>query len=216
MHRRGELEVVINTRWLERALWLLLLVIIIGLAVWLYTGKTATTDATTAARVAELEQRVTAADDTIAKLTQELTEARAHNTRLASDNQTNSTPVTSNTTNQSLTAPPQPPTAASLDVTWEYEGDNPSATKYKLRSVSVTATNTHAVSKSVSYALCWSSIECTNAVSEGTFSVGAGTSTTRELELSIPTFVDITQAQRLKLVITSEGKTLLSDERIIR
>ncbi len=199
MNRRGDVEIVINTRILERTIWLILVLALVALLWWRWDTGGARTDAASEERIATLEAQLAERDARITAL--EITQTPTPTP--SKPNATNATPQV---------APPTPApvvsnTSASATSTgghairWTQIGSYPATGKYKLESVEIIVESGKTTAELLSYSLCWSSIECERAVTRGNFTAKASDTTSYEIPLTIPTYVDITKGQRMRLVV---------------
>ena len=211
MDRRGEVEIVINARWVERALFLLIIVALIGVLLWRGSGATADADATSLARIAELEMKTATQTTDAAALRLQVASLQAENEDLKQP-----PPVPVNTTKPVVAPPPPSSVAAVLNVAWEYTGQFLDGGKYRLGNVTIFVTSTRTNATSLSYELCWSLIDCEKAVTRDTILVPARGDIEHLVTLTIPRTVDISPPQKLKLVVREGASLVLSEEEIIR
>jgi cell division protein FtsB len=212
MDRSGEVEIVINARWVERALFLIIIAALAGILIWQNSQAAAETDATSLARITELETTIATQESAAATLRLRVASLEAENEDLKEQ-----IPKTAPTTTAPAPSTPAVPVAtAVLNAAWDYTGEFLPDDKYRLETVTIYITNTRVNSASVSYELCWSLLDCENAVTRDSITVPANKDSTHDVTLSIPRTVDISAPQKLKLVVREGTSILLSEEEIIR
>lgn len=209
MNRRAELEIVINTRWVERGFWLLIIAAVAAFFLWQDASAERQGAAEDLARIAELENQLIQKDDDLSALRVEngLLAARIDDLDAlleAKEQQTTGT-----------TTPTPAPVEGMLNAAWTFEGEDVSENQYRLSSVTVYATNTYAEPKLLRYEFCWSLIDCENVVTRGSFTARANGDTTHEATVTIPRFVDSTVSQRLKLTVYDGERVIHTSERVI-
>lgn len=213
MNRRGDVELVINTRVLERVFWIIVVIALGALLFWRWDGSVASGDAATQQEVATLQAALAERDARIASL-----EAASEPSEPAPEPEPTTPPPKDAVALEEPTPAAKPKGSGMLDILWDYELDYPSSDKMKLTAVTITADNGLDISQTLSYELCWSSIDCTNAVARGTFSVPALELVDYPVALTIPTFVDSKQTQRLRLTMydAKTNSELLREDIIVK
>lgn len=209
MDRRGEVEIVINVRWIERAFFLLIIVALIGFTVWQQTNQASEADVESLTRLAELENTVIQKDDELSALRTQVALLEA---RIADNEAEEETPVAAPV----APATPAPTLPSILNAAWEFDGAQISANQYRLASATIFITNTYTTPAIINYELCWSTIECEKVVTRGTFTAPASRDTEYDVTITLPRFVDTQSTQRLKMRILNGTSVLLSEERTIR
>ncbi len=218
MNRRGDLEITINTRILERCAWLALVLVLAAVLWWRWDVGSASGSADADERIATLESQLSERDARISSLEAQKTSA--------------ATPVKANVTAPpAVPAPPVPAAPVVVQVNntvatsnpalvlrWTQSGSRPASGKYKLEQVTLIAENGFSVPVGITYNLCWASLDCERAVSKGNFTAKESTTTEFTPVLTIPTYVDIVKGQRLRLTLfNSTSKVeLLREEITIR
>jgi cell division protein FtsB len=204
MNQRGEVEIVINARWVERSFFLLIIAALAAVLVWQYSQTSAESDATSLARIAELETSLATKEDEAAALRLSVASLEAENEDLKEQTQTPAAPAPTT---------PAPSTPVILNAAWEFSGEELTGNKYRLETITVFVTNTRATDATLTYAICWSLLDCETAVSRGTIEAPAGEDTEHAVELSIPRTVQL--PQRLKIVVSEGSRVIFTNERTI-
>jgi len=210
MNTRGELEIVINTRWVERGFWLLVIAAVAGFFLWQSSQNSYTGAAEDLARIAELETTLVQKEDDLSAMRVQIAilEARIEDLKTPASAPAPTTPTT------------PPPLAdcvpSNFRTAWSYSGAHVSNNQYRLSDVTIDVTSTCSKNAALRYELCWSTIECERVVTKGTFTAMANGSTAHDVTITIPRFVDTSATQRLKLSIYEGTNVLDSSERVIQ
>lgn len=259
MEKRGELEIAINKRTIERAVFLLLVVV---LGVLLIIRWDSPADPQAQAAVLEMQVSLNQSTSRVQELLDQL--AQANNKIETLEEKATLTPATP----APVTSTPAAACSGELSFDWEADGEiqtppiynkvkidalqteidelkdeekNASTSriaqikieieekedeirdleqgdsKLRLRGVSLTVTNDQDEEVEAEYLLCWTSFDCSKVKTEGTITVSACDSVQQDLELKIPTFLEIEhKSQVLQLVVTVDEEKVFEDSYTFR